>query len=563
MKLSLFFIVFSWILGGLILFYSAWFMKGKRRKLEYFLYTFLTLVCATGAFMADNFMHFLVFWGSLLVLLYAILSLGSFKTASSALTIVGIGDFCLILGVSFLIVITKGFSMSGFSPVPTDTFFNSFVFLLIAFGAMAKAGVFGFHNWIIDAAETNSSVTLAFLPASLDKFLGIYLFVRVCRDFFIVSPVLTVILMAIGAFTILAAVLLALVQHDLKKLLAYHAVSQVGYMVLGIASGTILGLVGGLFHMVNNTIYKSCLFLSAANIKHRLGKTELSCLGGLDKLMPVTFGCTLIASLSISGIPPFNGFVSKWLIYQGLIPESISIVSVFKIVFLVIAMFGSALTLASFAKLLYSAFLSKRPKEISKSVKEVPFMMQLPIIIMSILCVLFGVFAERLIIKPFFSPIFNSPIVFTGVWKPGLATLLIFIGIIIGVVIYLVGKISFRTTDMFIGGEKIEDSRISGTDFYLTVKGTQPVKFFYWLEEKGCFDFHKQVVGVMKFLANIFYYGIDRLINLITNGLGKLVFAVSGGFKRFHTGLLDHYVAWILLGLVIILGVLFRCLNCI
>src|SRR4030042_5389712 len=113
--------------------------------------------------------------------------------------------------------------------------------------------------------------------------------------------------------------MMSLIQHDLKRLLGYHAVSQVGYMVLGIGTGNPIGIAGGLFHMLNHAIYKSCLFLSGGSVEKKAGTTELDKLGGFAKIMPITFVTFVIASLAISGVPPFNGFASKWMIYQGII----------------------------------------------------------------------------------------------------------------------------------------------------------------------------------------------------------------------------------------------------
>ena len=121
---------------------------------------------------------------------------------------------------------------------------------------------------------------------------------------------MSILLLVIGSFTIIAAVLGALVQHNLKKLLSFHAVSQVGYMVLGIGTGLPIGIAGGLFHMLNNAIYKCCLFLAGGAVEKKTGTTELSQLGGLARFMPLTFTAALVASLSISGVPPFNGFRS-------------------------------------------------------------------------------------------------------------------------------------------------------------------------------------------------------------------------------------------------------------
>jgi NADH:ubiquinone oxidoreductase subunit 5 (subunit L)/multisubunit Na+/H+ antiporter MnhA subunit len=345
----------------------------------------------------------------------------------------------------------------------------------------------------------------------------------------------------------------------LKKLLAFHAVSQVGYMVLGIASGTAIGLAGGLFHMLNNTIYKTCLFLNAGNIEYRLGNTELSKLGGLNKLMPITFISTLIAAFSISGIPPLNGFASKWMVYQGLLPKTLSLSGVFKLAFLVIAMFGSVLTLASFMKVIFAAFMSKEPKEMPSGVKEVPFLMQLPILVLSFLCVLLGVFADRLMVKPFLEPLLGRKLNYLGIWNSDIVTILILVSLLLGILVYFLSKIKIRATDNFYGGEVLDDeNRVLGTDFYLSIQDIKPFKIFFRKAEDGDFDASRRVVGLINLSSYILFYGVDRLINLITNGIGKLTFVVSAGFKGLHNGLLDRYVAWLLLGVAIILGVLLK-----
>ena len=110
-----------------------------------------------------------------------------------------------------------------------------------------------FHTWVPDAAEDAPIPVVAFLPASLDKLLGIYFLARITLDMFVMDLGMNTFLMAIGSFTIVAAVMMALIQHDLKRLLGYHAVSQVGYMVLGIGTGNPIGIAGGLFHMLNRS----------------------------------------------------------------------------------------------------------------------------------------------------------------------------------------------------------------------------------------------------------------------------------------------------------------------
>ena len=157
-----------------------------------------------------------------------------------------------------------------------------------------------------------------------------------------------------------------------------------------------LGLAGGLFHMLNNTLYKSALFLCAGVVEKETGTTDLDRLGGLAKLMPITFMVCTVAALSISGIPPLNGFASKWMIYQGIITSGEG-GGLSWVIWLAVAMLGSALTLASFVKVLHATFLCKPSVEIQQmDIHENRYSMLLPMIVLAVLCVVFGVFAFQL-----------------------------------------------------------------------------------------------------------------------------------------------------------------------
>jgi formate hydrogenlyase subunit 3/multisubunit Na+/H+ antiporter MnhD subunit len=127
---------------------------------------------------------------------------------------------------------------------------------------------------------------MVYLPSALDKLLGIYLLACTSLYWFSMTPDIGMVPMIMGALTIVTAVMIALVQDNYKRLLAFSTVSQVGYMLLGIGTGTLVGVIGGLFHMLNNTIYKSCLFLCAGSVERQTGRTKSSDLGGLAKAMP-------------------------------------------------------------------------------------------------------------------------------------------------------------------------------------------------------------------------------------------------------------------------------------
>ena len=349
------------------------------------------------------------------------------------------------------------------------------------------------------------------------------------------------VLLVVGAITIIAAVMMALIQHDLKRLLGYHAVSQVGYMLLGIGTGTPIGIAGGLFHMLNHAIYKSCLFLCGGAVEHKTGTTNLDKLGGLARVMPITFVTCLVGALAISGVPPFNGFVSKWMVYQGVIELGRQGDKLW-IIWLVAAMFGSALTLASFMKLIHATFLGQKhvgatfmASEEAGSMNrtptfkrhEVPWTMWLPMVVLSGLCIIFGVFAYRTALSKFILPAVPN-VSFIGFWQPGLVMFLIILGLIIGGIIYLLGRPrAVREDTPFMGGEIIpEEHRVTGVDFYQTIQEMTLFKAIYKKTEAKLFDIYDQ---------------------------GRRgVFFFTKKLQALHSGILPLYLIWCLLGMVIL-----------
>lgn len=566
---SSFILLFITLFGVLISLYSIRFMAGKPRLKEYYAYLLWTIGASSGAVLSDNFLVFLLFWGALALLLYGFLSLGSYQVATKGLFIIGAADFALILGVLLLYRVSGTWQMSEIGKIPLLSPLAIVAFILLMIGAIAKAGSLPFHTWIPDAAESAPLPVMAFLPASLDKLLGIYFLSRICLDFFRLTPNsgLSILLMFIGSFTIIAAVMMALVQHNLKKLLSYHAISQVGYMVLGVGTGIPVGMAGGIFHMLNHAIYKCCLFLGRGAVEHRMGTTDLSRLGGLAKAMPLSFVTFLIAALSISGVPPFNGFFSKWMVYQGVIEVGKEGVrGNLWIVWLLAAMFGSALTLASFMKLIHATFLGKEThqeeaavaKDASRArIRGPGVSMSIPLVVLASLCVIFGISAYGVPLKFF---ILNSvpeiPIIgqWLGWWQPGLATVLIILGIVIGGAIYSLSKARlFREDASYIGGEAVTaDMKVSGVEFYDTIKDFAGLSSVYGAAEKRKLDFYEWGMAFSRGVSYIFW-GLDRLVNSIWSSLAGFVLLLgrAGGF--LHTGILHSYLAWYLLGIIVLL----------
>ncbi len=519
---------FSLVIGV----YSAKFLKGKINLFTYYLNFIGTALVSCLAVLANNLILLLICWGFLGLTLYMLINMSKTNeasaTAKKTLVIVGGSDSIMLLGVVLASYLTGTFQMDKIQ-IPlnsVDRFLPILTFICLVTACFAKAGAMPMHSWIADCAQDAYIPVSAYLPAALDKLLGIYLLVRISLDLFVMSDALNIFLMIVGAFTIIAAVMMALVQHNMKRLLGYHAVSQVGYMVLGIGTGNPIGIAGGIFHMFNHTLYKSCLFLTSGNVEHRTGTVELDKLGGLAKNMPLTYTAALIASLSISGVPPFNGFFSKWMIYQGVVERfpQYKFIAVFC---LTLAMFGSALTLASFMKLLHATFLGKPSEKIAQEKpKEVSWLMWLPVILLSFLCILFGIFAYNLVLKYFIFPVTGLANNFS--FNAGaIPTLLIILAILFGLAIYYFNSIkkSVRREKSFSGGEEISlENKVSGTEFYNTIKEFGIFKSIYNKAQAGVFDIYEQ---------------------------GKTIVFGIGKFLQFlHNGVLPTYLVWTLLGMI-------------
>jgi formate hydrogenlyase subunit 3/multisubunit Na+/H+ antiporter MnhD subunit len=541
-NLSSFILLAIGVFIGLILLYSLKFMRGKPHLGQYYLYLILTALASVGVVLANNLILLLVFWGFLGLTLFLLINMGgpqASEAAKKTFIIVGGSDCLMLLGIGIIYYLTGTFQMDRIQLTVNSSQLTAVAYLCLAIACFAKAGAMPFHSWIPDCAESAPIPVTAFLPASLDKLLGIYLLARISMDLFVMTEAMNIFLMLIGAITILAAVMMALIQHNLKRLLGYHAVSQVGYMVLGIGTGNPIGIAGGLFHMLNNAIYKSCLFLTAGAVEYKTGTAELDKLGGLSKVMPITFFSCLIASLSISGVPPLNGFVSKWMVYQGLISQ-LRVTSyelrVTSILCLVAAMFGSGLTLASFVKLLHTVFLGQSTHQLTHAKHEVSWTMWLPTFILAGLCIIFGVFAFQIPLKYFIFPSLTvitqylTPILI-GFWSPSWATLLILIGLILGIIIYSLGKFKVREDMSYIGGESLpKEVRLSGVDFYQTVKDLRYLRFIYKKAEEKNFDIYDQGKKIVSFFTSALQY--------------------------LHNGILPTYLVWCLLGMMVIFLVL-------
>ncbi len=544
--LSAFVLLAAAVFALLIAVYSVDYMKGKQGQRLYDACLLGSLALSAGAILANDLVLLVICWGLLAAALYLMIGVAGSDSAEAAkktFIIVGGSDSLLLLAAALLYV-HHGSTRMDAGPVSLDSAAAFIAFLCFLAAAFAKAGAVPLHSWLPDCGEKAHAPVTAYLPASLDKLLGIYLLVRVVTELFEMTDGMNGLLMFLGAITIIGAVLMALVQHDLKRLLAFHAVSQVGYMLMGIGTGTVLGLAGGLFHMLNHAIYKSCLFLVAGVVEHKTGTVDLDRLGGLATRLPLTFAVCLVAALSISGIPPLNGFASKWMVYQAVIESGQLSGNMLWVVWLTTAVAGSALTLASFAKVLHSVFLCKPSPQVRQTkIQRATWPTSLPMMLLAFLCVIFGVFAQAIPLRYLIEPAVGPPLDFTGTWLAGQATGLLFIAFTLGWIAYALalrgGKL--RKVPTYIGGERMDETRIpgvpagaqrhvevTGVDFYDTIEQLPLLERFYKTAQTKSFDIYETAGTVSDWL--------------------------STSLRNAHTGSLPLYLTWFVLGL---LGILF------
>ena len=270
--------------------------------------------------------------------------------------------------------------------IPSGTAVIAIAFLVIGFGT--KAGIAPFHPWLPDAhaeAPTPISVLLSGVMIKM----ALYALARTVSIFYPALPQVTVFLVALGTFTMLLGIILALNQNDLKRLLAYSSVSQVGYVVIGVGLGTYLGCYGGLFHLLNHALYKSLLFMCVGAVLYATGARRISELGGLRKQMPITSACFFIGALAISGFPPLNGFWSKLTVYLALARAGLWWAAA-------IAILVSILTMVVMVRVAYRVFWGESPANGASalSVREVPARMWGPMAFLAALCGLLGVYPQ-------------------------------------------------------------------------------------------------------------------------------------------------------------------------
>jgi len=366
------------------------------REKAYLFYS-MYLLCFTGllgiAITGDAFNVF-VFLEISSLSSYVLISLGKDRralTAAYQYLIMGtIGATFYLIGVGLLYAMTGTLNMADLAErIPavadTRTVHAAFAFLLI--GIALKAAIFPLHLWLPNAYCYAPSVVTAFLAATATK-VSIYVLLRVIFTVFGSFYGFNVlefdlILAVLAAAAMVVASTVAIFQTNVKRLLAYSSVAQIGYMVLGISLGSVVGLTGGIVHLFNHAMMKGGLFLAMGCVFYRLGSTQIHDMAGLARVMPWTMAAFVIGGLSLIGVPLTTGFISKWILVQAALEDGIWWAAV-------LVVFSSLLAVAYVWRVVEAAYFQPRP-EAAIPVGEAPLAMLIPTWILILANLYFGV----------------------------------------------------------------------------------------------------------------------------------------------------------------------------
>jgi NADH-quinone oxidoreductase subunit L len=376
--------------GLLIHVYSTAYMAKDRSYARYFahlnLFTFFMLVLV----MASDIVFMFVGWEGVGLCSYLLIGFwfdrpAAAKAGMKAFIVNRVGDAAFIMGILFLLVQGGGSSFAAINKAAASGLLPSglvtLVAILLFLGATGKSAQIPLYVWLPDAMEGPTPVS-ALIHAATMVTAGVYMVCRLSGLYAASVPASTVVAWT-GAVTALFAATMALVQNDIKKVLAYSTISQIGYMFIGCGVGA---YAAGMFHLVTHAFFKSLLFLAAGSVIHALaGEQDMRRMGGLKKLLPVTFPVFLIGALAISGVPFLSGFFSKDAILTSAFAGG-------HYVLYGLGLLGAVLTAFYMFRLVYMTFYGKERmiQEASHHVHESPRAMTIPLVFLAVFSVLAG-----------------------------------------------------------------------------------------------------------------------------------------------------------------------------
>jgi NADH-quinone oxidoreductase subunit L len=521
--------------------YSGAFMEGDKRFAWFYAVLNLFTASMLGLVLAPNFIQLYVFWE--LVGLCSYLLVGHWfekpsarNAALKAFVVTRVGDAALFVGIIIFWATTGSVAFSDISDAAQAGFIGGSLLttavILVFIGAVGKSAQFPLHVWLPDAMEGPTPVS-ALIHAATMVAAGVYLVART-YDIFVQSPTAMLVVAYIGGFTALMAASMALVKKDIKRVIAYSTVSQLGYMMLALGIGS---YTAGIFHLYNHAFFKALLFLCAGSIIYAMDSYNLFDMGGLRRKMPITFAAVVIAGLSLSGIIPLSGFWSKDAIVASAYEKHYYV------------LFGMALltvflTAFYIFRAIFLAFTGEPRTEGAREATEPPGIMTGPMMLLAFLSIVsgwvgipegFGIpipdyFAEFVHPSEFAASTFNVEEPTFSYALGGISVLVALLGIGLAYALYVVrpeqaGALARR----FSGLHKFLDKGWYFDDLY----GATFVRFAMWLG-RATRGFDRNVIG--GFVGEV----------------GRGTLGTGGLLQRLQSGGVQNYALFILLSVLII-----------
>ncbi|GAB3795208.1 Na+/H+ antiporter subunit A [Virgibacillus kimchii] len=418
--LSMLFALLITGIGTLVVLYSIYYLSKKSEKLnQFYVYMLMFMGAMLGVVMTDNLIVLYVFWevtsvSSSLLISYWFQREKSILGALKSMYITVFGGLSMLGGFSLIYVMAGSFSIreiiANVELVTTSALFLP-AMILILLGAFTKSAQFPFHIWLPDAMEAPTPVSAYLHSATMVK-AGIYLIARLTPVFGGSMEWFWIVSLA-GLFTLLWGSISAVRQKDLKAILAFSTISQLGLIIslLGVGSAAVYfdgvpdaiyytAILAAVFHLINHATFKGSLFMTAGIVDHETGTRDIRKLGGLMTVMPITFTISLIGLLSMAGLPPFNGFISKELFFTGtlnVMDYEMLDLSTWGFIFPVVAVIASIFTFLYCAIFLFKTFTGKfKPENYDVNVHEAPWGMLISPAILGALVIIFGLFPNIL-----------------------------------------------------------------------------------------------------------------------------------------------------------------------
>ena len=419
-------------IGTLVVLYSIGYLSQKEKLLNFYIYLLLFMTAMLGVVLLDNVLMLYLFWeltsiSSFLLIAFWTTKERSTYGAQKSMIITMFGGFMMLGGFLLLSNLTGTFSireMIAASDQVTGIGAGTLAVVLVLLGAFTKSAQFPFYVWLPDAMEAPTPVSAYLHSATMVK-AGLYLVARFTPVFMLSTTWIWTILI-VGLITLCWASFNAFIKDDLKAVLAFSTVSQLGLIMslLGISGLAVVrganeqiftvAVVAAVFHIINHATFKGALFMVTGIIDHQAGTRSIKKLGGLMTIMPITFTMALVTSLSMAGIPPFNGFLSKEMFLEAMFEISnanFSALASVGFLFPLLAILGSIFTFLYSAKIVMQIFLGEETKETPKEPKEASALLLISPAILSLLVVVFGLFPNLLtksIIDPAAMSIINA-----------------------------------------------------------------------------------------------------------------------------------------------------------